>query len=652
MRLELRKLDFRNFKGGTEVIDFTNFTDIYGANEAGKTRIFDAWLWLLFGKDSQGKSDFDIKPLDSNNNVRHKIDVEVSAEIEIDGNFSSFMKVYKEKWTKKKGNPEPLLTGHTTDYYINSMNITKKEYEDYIFSIIDLELFKLLSNPDYFESLNWAEKRKIIFSLVPSVSDEDIAGDDKNYLDMLVELKGRDMQAYKSHLATSRRKVNEDLKLIPSSISELEKIKPEVLDFVDLKDQLYQREVDLKRIDSSIIDESKALKSISDKRIEIQNQINTLNESKSALYNKLKSEFNKEPDRLESDYLNNVSELTSIQNKLKSKTSIIEVTKSDIEVQKGKLEKLRADFEEISMNEFSMKDSDCVCPTCKQNLPESDIESKKEDLKVNFNRNKEYEFLAINTKGKALKQVLLDNENDLVLKEKEKYDLEVQELKLKKLIKKYEEKKAEIPRGAVSFDFVISKDPEYNKIINDMDALEKLIPNAPQTSSELVEKKEEIENKIKTINSQLENETQIEKIDVRIKELNKKTTDLAQQIADFEQKEYTIEQFTKKKIQSVEEAVNAQFDYVKFKLYNKLMNGGEEECCITLIGGVPYSSANNAAKTNSGLDVIKTLSDYNNTFIPIIIDNRESVSEIIEMNNQVINLIVEKGQKKLRIENL
>ena len=128
--------------------------------------------------------------------------------------------------------------------------------------------------------------------------------------------------------------------------------------------------------------------------------------------------------------------------------------------------------------------------------------------------------------------------------------------------------------------------------------------------------------------------------------------DLAQQIADFEQKEYTIEQFTKKRIESIEWAINAKFDYVKFKLYNQLINGGEEECCITLINGVPYSSANKAAQINSGLDVIKTLSDHYNKFVTIVIDNRESVSDIIEMNNQIVNLIVEKGQKTLRIENL
>ena len=41
---------------------------IYGDNASGKTSVYDALTWLLFGKDSagNGEKNIEIKPLDAN----------------------------------------------------------------------------------------------------------------------------------------------------------------------------------------------------------------------------------------------------------------------------------------------------------------------------------------------------------------------------------------------------------------------------------------------------------------------------------------------------------------------------------------------------------------------------------------------------------
>jgi hypothetical protein len=88
---------------------------------------------------------------------------------------------------------------------------------------------------------------------------------------------------------------------------------------------------------------------------------------------------------------------------------------------------------------------------------------------------------------------------------------------------------------------------------------------------------------------------------------------------------------------------------VTFKLFDVQINGGEVECCETLINGVPFSDANNASKINAGLDIINTLCYHHNVFAPIFIDNRESVVEIIPISSQIINLIVSPGVSKLKV---
>ena len=57
--IKLKSLSLFNFKGIRNLtLDFTNAeTWIYGENGTGKTTVCDAFSWLLFGKDSKGKSD-------------------------------------------------------------------------------------------------------------------------------------------------------------------------------------------------------------------------------------------------------------------------------------------------------------------------------------------------------------------------------------------------------------------------------------------------------------------------------------------------------------------------------------------------------------------------------------------------------------------
>ena len=63
--MTLDRLTINNFKGieHFELALDSLDADIHGDNATGKTTVFDAIQWLLFGKDSAGRSDFEVKPL-------------------------------------------------------------------------------------------------------------------------------------------------------------------------------------------------------------------------------------------------------------------------------------------------------------------------------------------------------------------------------------------------------------------------------------------------------------------------------------------------------------------------------------------------------------------------------------------------------------
>ena len=158
-----------------------------------------------------------------------------------------------------------------------------------------------------------------------------------------------------------------------------------------------------------------------------------------------------------------------------------------------------------------------------------------------------------------------------------------------------------------------------------------------------------LETQIKEINQQIAIEDQINTSKSRIEELEKQEQTLAQSISDLEREQFTIENFIKKKIDTLESLINEKFSYVKFKLFETQINGAEIECCHALIDGVPFSDANTASKINAGLDIINTLCEFYKITAPIFIDNRESVINIIDCKSQIVNLIVSKSDAKLRV---
>ena len=117
-KIILKKLKLVNFKGiKDKLIDFTECTNIYGANGTGKTTIFDAFTWLLFGKNSSDKKDFNVKTLDKNSDVIPKLEHEVEAVLLVNDVEVTLKSILREKWVTKKGALEPEFKGNETTYF-------------------------------------------------------------------------------------------------------------------------------------------------------------------------------------------------------------------------------------------------------------------------------------------------------------------------------------------------------------------------------------------------------------------------------------------------------------------------------------------------------------------------------------------------------
>jgi hypothetical protein len=136
----------------------------------------------------------------------------------------------------------------------------------------------------------------------------------------------------------------------------------------------------------------------------------------------------------------------------------------------------------------------------------------------------------------------------------------------------------------------------------------------------------------------------------RIAELEADEKRLAVEYSELDKVAFLIDEFIKHKVELLSEEINNHFKYAKFKLFDIQINGGIAECCEVTFKGVEYSDLNNAARISIGIDVINTLCKLNDKYAPIIVDNSESITSIPQATSQMICLTVSADDDALRVE--
>lgn len=644
-KVVLKQLKLQNFKGikaltlGLEGED----AQVFGDNATGKTTVVDAFIWLLFNKDSQNKIDFGIKTL-KDGNVINRLDHEVEAVLEVDGQDLTLKKVFSEKWTKKRGSAKESFTGHTTDYSINGVPAKKKEFDETIESIISEDVFKLLTNPTFFnEDIGWKERRDLLIEIAGDITDEDVVSSNKDLKALLSKLNGKSIEDNKKIIAAKRRDINKQIEQIPTRIDEINRNLP----------------------DTSKLKESEIHKSIAALDIkldEIQTKVNDIQNGSEI--NKLKQELSQK--KLSLSKLNNQQEEESGQAiyvlksklqeqqanrqifiaELRSAQSRKAILEGDIESIGTKMDKLRDEYKEVGAKSFEQGEN-VHCPTCSQSLPEGQVE----ELISTFNVKKSEKLLHINKVGKDMKDEVESIKEELVSIDKEIEKVTEKGKSTAKEIVKVEKNLEELEGEVVS----IEENKEYQTLMTEITAIDfKLADiqgNSEDEIAKLNEERNTIQNEKIEESAKLQDLAYVKRSEARVSELEAEEQALAAEFEELEHQLYLSEEFTRTKVEMLTENINKKFEYARFNLFKENINGGLEEICETTFEGVPYSAGlNNAARINVGLDIIQTLSKHFEVEAPIFIDNAESVTELIEMDAQMISLIVSEVDKELRIE--
>ena len=210
MEIRIIALRLRNFKGvrSADYLFGGRNARIEGPNGSGKSTVFDAFTWLLFGKDhrDQTTSTFELKTIDPSTGKPYpREDHWVEAVLTVDGQEHVLRRAWIEDWVKPTGEVEDVLNGHKSAFYVDGVDVvTKKAYDAVVAGWLREDSFKLLTNPHYFIDdafTDWKERRRALLDLVKD--DPGRARVREEFADVVEKLSGRSIEGTSATLRRS-----------------------------------------------------------------------------------------------------------------------------------------------------------------------------------------------------------------------------------------------------------------------------------------------------------------------------------------------------------------------------------------------------------------------------------------------------------------
>lgn len=682
MNIRINRLELHNFKGIREAhfIFLGENARIEGENGAGKSTVFDAFVWLLFGKDHQGQdwTNFDLKTINpETREPYHGLDHWVEAELTIDGVKRTLRRLVNENWVKPRGETEKVLKGHNQQFFVDGVHTgTKNAYDACIHQWIDEGVFKLLTNPLYFiddQYTDWKTRRKAILGLLEGGAED---GLQTEFADLLAEMRGEPMEQFKKRVAADKRANRKDLETATANIAAWQKALPEAVDAEALNFQIEQilseRDQELSRIQSKIstIDEG------------ISN-INSANDAKKAEIDAiwrqiyaLRDKMGKYISERQSDAQKRNAERNGRILEARRAVADVQAQLEDVNRRGRKAQETLEDFKRerveqaLSLSEIGEKygkrreeafdpKSVGVCPTCGQMLPEDVIEAKAEE----FAQERKAALDAMADKAVKLKKEIAELDATVASRQKALEDLKAERAELTTKRDTAEKALADLeetaPEDLAAIEKEARRSPEFLKMATEeLDlqsqakaAAEKSVSTADLMSDRKAAEAEaalirkNYEEKVQPLRDQLAVNRERERVLKLIADEEAREKKFADEVARLERLEFRATEYVKAEIDAQEGAINALFRVARWKMFAPTIEGGLTEMCeVTNTEGVPFRSMNDAKKILCGLDVIRVFSERYDCLAPIFIDNAESITKkVFDTEAQVIRLVVSKG---------
>jgi len=638
--MKLHKLIIRNLKGiKSFTADFAgqNIT-VRAENGKGKTTIYDAFLWLFFGKDSAGRKDFSLRPLDDDNKPVGNVVVVVEASIKDAGGRShTFRKEERERCVKGQ------IRGYTTSCWIDEVPKKLNEYQKYIAAtVISEDTFKLLTDLAYFnEKLHWSQRRETLVRLVGNV------GEPEGFDELAALLNGRSIDDYRKVVNNEKAGYIAERDEIGPRIDEKERDLVRYAQSGSEPELIAERDMVVERI-AALSNERKDLLDAEQAREDARRKVNNLKTKKIERETFLAADTSPvkamldEKAEIEAAFSKQKAALSGLSNKLE--LSLTAVTSAENELAQSALT-LKSIKDEYTAAEAKPKAETCYM--CGQPLPSqlvADNERKRCDaLSDIINRGNKLKR-EINAKETVFDNLRNDANLMLVACEKAEKDLREKEAANKTRLAEIDALIEAAPRTAPA------DDRQWTTIVAEIEKAEKEIGEPVSDRLDKIEaRRASAETERDKLNAALNEFDTAAKAKRRIEELNGLQATLSQSIADCDRRLSRLDAFKKAESQLITDAVNGMFHHVEFKLFKELLNGELEHWCEATFGGVPYRDMSTGQKIICGVDIVNVLGGHYGVSAPLFIDHAESITLPLGAEMQTIRLYAATGIADLQV---
>ena len=643
MKMQLVSLTLENFKCHEHLdirFDGRNAA-IYGQNAAGKSSIYDGLTWLLFGKDSHGKKDFDIKPLTLEGNVKdHAAITSVEAVLLVDGGSRKLKRTYYEVWSTKRGSAEATFDGHSSDYFVDDVPCKKNEFARRVGEIIEENAFRLLTSITYFAAeLPWQERRATLFDVASVATDEEILASDTQFAPLATAMQGLTMDDYRRKLTAQRKGLNKVRTDTPARLDECKKTVEDLsgIDFAALEQRKAEaqerRTAAQKELDRTEHDGS---------RMELQNRLTAARNELGRLENENTTYRLRQKDVAGPDQTAVIRQgLNALHVQEGHRQRDLEYLRGRQKDLDGDVVSFRKRWDDINREQFQGG----LCPTCGQPLLPDQLEKARNEFEQDKARRKAAAVASANQAKAAMENIQkdidrLERESVEDAKRAESLACQLQALE-----------NAPKPEIMDMDGYAVRKSELEAQAADIQRELTSLDMSSAARRKALREKLSGIDGELNRLSGELAKKAALEYASKRMDELRAQAAAASDELNQLDGMLFLCDEFVRYKVKFIEESINRRFALVRFRLFKEQINGGLEDCCDVTVDGIPYvTGLNSGAKVNAGIDIINTLSRHYGAQVPLFVDNAESVTQLAQADTQVIRLVVSETDKELRCE--
>lgn len=639
--IKIMKLSLENFKCHKALtLDFSGRNaSIYGDNASGKTSVYDALTWLLFGKDSagNGEKNTEIKPLGADGEVLdHDALTSVEAVLNVNGEGITLKRTYKEVWSTKRGSSKASYDGNTSEYFIDGVPMKANAFKDAVRAIVEEETFLMLTSVDAFASrMDWKKRREALFKLAGIEDDRMIMGTDERFLPLIEAMGRSDLDGLKRKLAAEKKGLSVTKSELPARLSECEGIVASIsgIDFESARVQKQELEQEGDRLNGQYLGlgQSAEIRELSAELKEARLEMDRIM-AENELYRK--NLLHGAPD---------VAGLSvrmgAIQKRMAVKKTALEEERKYMSLMDAKVSDCRSQWMSVNREVYR---GESVCPTCGQELPAMQLQVAKDAWEEE--KSKRLGRILKEADGAKANRGMSGDRVSVL--EEELREMEDELAGIRQQIADAEASRVE-PKDMEGYDKAMAAAKAKIDAINH--ALFEAQNDVYGVRQRLQAELNELSGKIQELDTILSKESLLQYTESRMEKLKADAQKAAEALDSIESLLFLIEEYSRYKTSFVEDNINGMFRLAKFRLYREQANGGLEDRCDVVHEGVPYNSVNNGMKINLGIDIINTLSGAYGVRVPLFVDNAESVTNLEHCHSQRIRLVVSENDKELRV---